>query len=396
MYVEGKFICSEYVPKHNRLTHSTTQKFRSSLFKGLQVPRVAPLAGFGAAPQLLGKEVDEDMKEIVERLCVAQGVSGSETELYALLHQMMDGIADVSVDRFGNIVAAMGDPNAAKHILLDAHIDRIGLIVTYINEKGFLKAEPVGGIDLRTLPGSAVTILGQEAVTGVICTMPPHLAEDEELSRDKIWIDTGLPAEKVQELVSLGDKAVLCSRFTELLNGRVAVSALDNRSGCAVLVRCAQLLKGQTLPCRVSMVFSALEEVNEAGAAAAAYLLAPDEAVVVDVGFAKQKGVPPEKSGPLGCGTIITLSPVLSRSVTQKIQALAKRLDMACDYEVCGGSTGTNADKITISKGGVPTGLVSIPSKNMHTPTEMVLLDDMEKLAQLLTLYIMEGGASHA
>lgn len=336
------------------------------------------------------------MKDILRKLCEGHGVSGSEAEMQTCLTELLDGTARVSADRFGNIVAEMGNPHADKHILLDAHVDRIGLVITYINDNGFLKAEPVGGIDLRTLPGSPVTILGQEPITGVVCTMPPHLADDEELSRDKIWLDTGLPAEQVKARVSLGDKAVLHSTFTELLNGRVAVSALDNRSGCAVLVRCARLLKGKPLTCRVSMVFSAQEEVSESGAAAAAYLLEPDEAVVVDVGFAKQEGVPPEKSGAIGCGAIITLSPVLSRSVTQTLQNIAGRLEMAYDYEVCGGSTGTNADKITITRGGVPTGLVSIPSKNMHTPTEVVLLDDLENLARLLSIYITEGGAAHA
>ncbi len=336
------------------------------------------------------------MKDILKELCVSGGVSGDEPELLSVIRHQLDSIAAVSTDNSGNIIAAMGDPAAPHHIMLDAHIDRIGLIVTYINEEGFLKAEPVGGIDLRTLPSSAVEILGQEKIMGVICTLPPHLSEDTELSRDKIWIDTGYPAEQVRQLVSLGDKVLLCSQFTELLNGRIAVSALDNRSGCAVLVRTAQLLADKTLPCRLSLVFSAQEEVNEMGAATAAFALSPDEAVVIDVGFAAQKGVPPEKSGELGCGGIISISPVLSKEVTQTIQTIAARLGMACDYEVCGGATGTNADRIASARGGVRTGVISIPAKNMHTPTEMVQLSDMEYIAQLLAIYVTEGGAVHA
>ena len=337
------------------------------------------------------------MKEILKKLCIDKGVSGSETEMFDVIKELVGDFAEVSADGMGDILVTMGDKNAKKHIMLDAHVDRIGLVVTYINENGFIKAEPVGGIDLRTLQSSAVKVLGKENILGVICTMPPHLSKnDDELSKDKIWIDTGLSADEVKKLVSLGDKIIVCSEFRELLNNQVAVSALDNRAGCAVLVKCAELLKDKNLPCRLSLVFSVQEETSELGAGISAYSLEPDEAVVVDVGFAKQDGVPDEKSGKIGCGAIISISPVLSKKVTDKIKDIAKRLDMECDYEVCGGSTGTNADKISSSRGGIMTGCISIPEKNMHTQVEVVSLDDMEKIAELLSIYVQEGGACNA
>ena len=337
------------------------------------------------------------MKKILKKLCVDQGLSGSELEMYDTVKELLSGIAAVAHDTSGNIIAAMGDQNAEKHIMLDAHIDRIGLIVTYINDEGFIKAEPVGGMDLRALPGSAVTIRGSETVLGVICTMPPHLSNgDDELSKDKIWIDTGLPADQVKEQISLGDSVIVYSQLRELLNHNIAVSALDNRAGCVVLIRCAQKLKDKKLPCRLSLVFSVQEETSELGAGTAAFSLAPDEAVVVDVGFASQDGVPSEKSGKIGCGGIISISPVLSKAVTDKMINLSKRLNLSCDYEVTGGGTGTNADKISSSKGGIPTGVISIPEKNMHTQVEFVSLDDMEQIAELLAIYVTEGGAVNA
>ena len=337
------------------------------------------------------------MKEILKKLCIDRGVSGSETEMLDVIKELVGDFAEVSADGMGDILVTMGDKNADKHIMLDAHMDRIGFVVTYINENGFIKAEPVGGIDLRTLQSSAVKVLGKENILGVICTMPPHLSKnDDELSKDKIWIDTGLSADEVKNLVSLGDKIIVCSEFRELLNNQVAVSALDNRAGCAVLVKCAELLKDKNLPCRLSLVFSVQEEISELGAGISAYSLEPDEAIVVDVGFAKQDGVPDEKSGKIGCGAIISISPVLSKKVTDKIKDIAKRLDMECDYEVCGGSTGTNADKISVSRGGIMTGCISIPEKNMHTQVEVVSLDDMEKIAELLAVYVQEGGAENA
>ena len=127
------------------------------------------------------------MKEILKKLCVDKGVSGNETDMLTTIQELLDGIAEVETDNSGNIIAVMGDKNATKHIMLDAHVDRIGLVATYINDEGFIKAEPVGGIDLRTLPGSAVRILGREDILGVVCTVPPHLSKgDDELSRDNM------------------------------------------------------------------------------------------------------------------------------------------------------------------------------------------------------------------
>lgn len=337
------------------------------------------------------------MNEILKELCADMGISGRESGMLTVVKELIGDSADVSVDKNGNIIASLGDMNAGKHIMIDAHIDRIGLIVTYIYDEGFIKAENVGGIDLRTLPSSAVKVFGREEILGVVCTVPPHLTDgDSEPSKDKIWIDTGLPADKVRELVSLGDSIILCSRYTELLNDCIAVSALDNRSGCAVLINTIHLLKDKTLPCRVSFVFSVQEETNESGAQTAAFSLNPDEAVVIDVGFAKQEGVPAEKSGAIGCGGIISIAPVLSGSVTNKLIDISKRLGMECDYEVSGSLTGTNADKIAVSGSGVKTGVISVPSKNMHTQTEIVSLKDMEKISGLLAVYITEGGAENA
>ncbi len=338
------------------------------------------------------------MKNILYKLCTGDGISGSENEMFSIISELIGKYADVRQDINGNIIAEMGNKNAKRHIMLDAHIDRIGLIVTYINDEGFIKAEPVGGVDLRTLQSSAVNILGKEKVLGVVCTMPPHLSnnDEEELSKDKIWIDTGLPAEKVKATVSLGDSIIVYSEFRELLNNCVAVSALDNRAGCAVLIKCAELLNGKDIPCRISFVFSSQEETSELGARTSAFSLSPDEAVVVDVGFASQIGVPKEKCGDLGCGGIISISPVLSKSITNKIIDISKRLGMNCDYEVCGGTTGTNADGISSSKGGVACGVISIPERNMHTQAEIVSIDDMEKVAELLSVYVMEGGAENA
>lgn len=337
-----------------------------------------------------------DTALLLKKLCAAGGISGREDELFDTIEELLGEATSISRMTNGSVIASMGDPEAKHHIMLDAHIDRIGLTVTYIDERGFLKAEPVGGMDLRALPGSAVTVGGKEPILGIICSVPPHLCEkDEGLSRDNIWVDTGLSPEQVREKIALGDSILVNSTFRELLGGKAAVSALDNRAGCAALVQCALSLKEKALPCRVSFVFSSQEETNESGAKTAAFLLNPDEAVVVDVGFARQEGVPSDKSGSFG-SVIISIAPVLSRKVTDLLIHTAEELTIPCDFETDGGTTDTNADGIAVTRGGIPCGVLSVPEKNMHTQTETVCIKDIDHTAAILAAYVMKGGVGHA
>ncbi len=332
-----------------------------------------------------------DTKKILEILCAEKGISGRENEMSDIVKQLLGDFCKIRTLTTGTVIAEMCSNESSYHIMLDAHIDRIGLTVTYIDENGFLCVEPVGGIDLRSLPGKAVTV--GNGIMGVICTMPPHLDKDDSgLDRSKIRVDTGLPTERVRELVKTGDSVILKSKFRELLNDRIAVSALDNRAGCAVLVKCAEMLRENQPPCRVSFVFSSQEETNESGAKTAAFILQPDEAVVVDVGFAKQDGVPSDKSGAVGCGGIISIAPVLSKNITDRLISIAENRNINCDFEVDGGGTGTNADGIAVTAGGIPCGVISVPEKNMHTQTECVSVGDIEACAVILSDYVMGEG----
>lgn len=338
----------------------------------------------------------QSIKETLIKLLAADGVSGDEFDICKTAEKILSEFGEVSIRDNGSVVLTMGDKSSDKHIMLDAHIDRIGLIVTYIDDNGFIKASPCGGMDMRTLPSSAVTVLGKEKITGVICTFPPHLIKNDDgdaITKDKIWIDTGLPAEKVKSLVELGDRIIVRSEPKELLNNRIASAALDNRAGCAALVETARLLKDKRLSCRLSIVFSSQEETGELGAKTAAFALEPTEAVIVDVGFAKQSGVPEEMSGKFGCGGIISIAPVLSKKLTNKLIEISKDFGLECEYEVDGSTTGTNADSIAGSRGGVPCGVLSIPERYMHTQVEVVSLEDIKNVAKILARYVEDGGA---
>lgn len=339
------------------------------------------------------------MKELLFRLCTAHGTPGDEGGAAEVARQALAAYAQVETDRNGNVIAHMGDPKAAKHILFDAHIDQIGMIVTWIDDHGFLKAAPCGGVDRRVLPGSAVKICGKEEITGIICCTPPHLSqggEDKVPSFDQLYIDTGLTGEKARELIAPGDRILFTEQPKELLHGRVSVPALDDRSGVMALVRCAELLsKEKTLPCRVTFLLSVQEETGAAGAHTAAFSLHPDEAVMVDVSFSTQPGVPREKAAQLGKGTMIGIAPTLCREVTDTLKRLAEEHQVPYQLEVMGGETGTNADAVGVTRGGVRCGLLSIPERYMHTPVEVLELEDIESTARLLALYAKKGGIVH-
>lgn len=338
----------------------------------------------------------ENIRKILMSLLIEDGVSGDEENMCKTAGKLLEKYGELNFRKNGSIVLTMGERTSAKHIMLDAHIDRIGLIVTYIDENGFIKAAPCGGMDMRVLPSSAVAVLGREKLTGIVCTFPPHLIKNDSgdaVTKDNIWIDTGLHADKVRELIELGDRIVIRSEPKKLLDGRIAAAALDNRAGCAALIRTAELLYGEKLPLRLSIVLSSQEETSELGARTAAFELEPTEAVIVDVGFAKQPGVPKELSGKLGCGGIISIAPVLSKRVTNKLIEISKNLGLDCDFEVDGGTTGTNADVIAGSRGGAACGVFSIPEKYMHTQVEVVSLKDIENTARVLAEYVRNGGA---
>lgn len=334
-----------------------------------------------------------ETKEILQRLCEETGVSGRESEMLGVIRSLTGSFADeIRLLPTGTITARIGADNAKHRIMLDAHADRIGLIITDINEEGFLKAYPVGGMDMRALAGTVVTVQGKKNVPGVICTLPPHLIKKEEgMTKDDLWIDTGLPSDTAGELFSRGDTAFVYGKFRELLGNKVTAPALDNRAGCAVIIRAAQLLAGRLKNTSITLVFSSQEETNESGAATAAFSLMPDEAIVVDVGFAKQDGVPDGQSGELGKGPIISIAPVLSRRMTDGLVSAAERLGTGYSFEVDGGSTGTNADGIAITAGGIPCAVISVPEKNMHTQTEIISLDDIESTAAVIAEYIAGG-----
>jgi endoglucanase len=302
----------------------------------------------------------------------------------------------VTIDKLGNIIGTK--EGAGHHVLLDAHLDQIGMIVTGHEPNGFLRVAKCGSMDLRVLCAAEVSIhCADQTYYGVVPASAPHLNDDAaDIVPDwaDVLVDTGLTQEEAERDIPLGTRVTLRQSAMELGEDRVTGAALDNRAGVACVLRCLELLEGEPT-CKITVCFSAQEETGGDGAMVAGFEAQPDSAVTVDVSFAQSPGISPhEAQGKLGGGTMIGVSPRLSSEISDMLTKLARRDDIPYQMEIMGGRTGTNADLFQHAGRGIPCGLLSIPLRNMHTAVELADLDDIEATAQLLAAYVRER--SHA
>lgn len=337
-----------------------------------------------------------DIRKVCEQLTEGAGVSGACHTL-TKAKELLNEYAQVRTDALGSIIGTVGE--GKTHIMLDAHLDRIGLIVKAIDETGFLRVDKCGGCDTRVLAAAEVTVWGTEPVYGVITSTPPHLSKPEDASKapsfDSIFVDTGLSYEKVRNLVSVGDRITIDAPLRSLAGSRITGAALDDRIGMAALIRVLDIIKEKQPKVKVSVLFSVQEETTEAGGKTGAFGVSPDEAIAVDVSFGTAPGVSEQEAGKLGEGGMICISPSISYDMSQELIAVASENGIKYQTEICPSQTGTNADVISVSKSGIKTGLVSIPLRNMHTQAEVADLEDIESVAQIIAAYIMKKGAEN-
>ena len=209
-------------------------------------------------------------------------------------------------------------------IMLDAHIDQVGFVVTDVDDNGFLTVATAGGIDLRALPSRAVTVHGKEKITAVFCSTPPHLSDGETEYTDisKIKLDTAL-GQKAKDVVSVGDYVTFNSPCFELLGDFVGGRSFDDRAGVVCLLELAKRLSDKELPVNVAFVLSGGEELGLRGAVTTAFSVEPDEAIAIDVDFGDSPDVPSDQTSVLGNGGIITFSPILEKSLNKKLITIA-------------------------------------------------------------------------
>ena len=332
-------------------------------------------------------------EDMLGRLCALSGPSGFETHVARaaaeLLRQLVD---EVYTTRLGSVVGVRrcGRENAPR-LLLDAHLDEIGFIVTG-HDEGFLRFAPLGGVDPRMLPDREVVILTDPPIHGVVACLPPHVQTagdmDKSLPVKDLYIDVGLSREEAEKRVPVGTPATYRGGCAPLGEDLLSGKALDDRCGFAVLLDVLERLKGKELPVDLYVLGSTQEETHATGAITAAYEIAPRLCVAVDVTHGDSPDASKHETFKLGGGPVIGVGPNCARSLSERLKELAKELDMPIQLEVMSGSSGTNAWPIQVSREGVATAVLSIPERYMHTPVEVVSMRDLEDTARLLAAFV--------
>lgn len=338
-----------------------------------------------------------ELKEILKELTDAWGVSGYESEAAEVAARHLEPFADeVNIDKMGNVIAVKrgeqtGDER--KKILLAAHLDQIGLMVTKIEDGGFIRVTKVGGIDVSILPGQEVSIHGKDHLRGVIGAKPPHLQEPGESEKPinlaDLYIDTGLGKEEVEKVVEIGALVKVDGEFTEI-GECIAAQAMDDRAGVASLVEILRRLTMRKHAWDVYAIATAQEEISGLGAMTAAFRIRPEIAIAIDVTFGNGPGISERDSFPLNKGPAIGSGPNFHKKITKKLIDVASENEITHQVERDPRPGGTDAFSMQISREGIPTGLVSIPLRNMHTTVEMLKLEDVKRLAELLCVFISQ------
>jgi putative aminopeptidase FrvX len=345
--------------------------------------------------------------ELLQRLLLAAGPSGHET---APARVWREGCAafsdDVYVDNVGSSVARVPGTAGGPTLAIIGHIDEIGVHISHIEDDGHLRFGEVGGWDPIILAGQRVTITTRGGdVTGVIGRKPIHLIKSDERERapkiKDLHIDIGAKdGDEARELVRVGDVGVIAVEPVELPNGRLVSRSLDNRIGCFVAAEAARLVAADGgAPGDVVAVAAVQEETTFAGSRTSAYALKPDLAIVVDVTFATdQPGVElgPMTKHTLDSGPVIARGTTLHPRVTDLLYDTAEEEGMPFTVESIGRATGTDADAVHVSRRGVPSGIVSVPLRYMHSPVELVSLADVQVAAELIAAFAkrLEPGMS--
>lgn len=338
--------------------------------------------------------IPESSLAFLERLLDTPGPSGFESRAAAAWREEASRFAVVGRDVAGNSTAEV-NPSGQPTIMLAGHIDEIGVIVTHIDDDGFVYIAPIGGWDPQVLVGQRIRFLARDGdVLGVVGRKPVHRLKPEE--RDKavrlsdLWVDIGAASRSdAARLIDIGDAGVIDSRVIELPNNRIASRSIDDRIGAFVVLEVVRRYALKPGAARLVAVATTQEEIgyHGGGALVAATRLAPALAIVVDVTHASDHPSSDKKEGGdhrLGGGPVLARGSVISPVAFRMLRDTATRLEIPFTVQAVGRDTSTDADFIHLAREGIATALVSIPNRYMHSPNEMVSLDDLDRAADLI------------
>ncbi len=339
-----------------------------------------------------------DTAALLRKLSQVNGISGHESEIAALvLDEWGPFAAETHTDKMGNAIAvrygtARADKQPTRRIMLASHMDQIGLMVAGV-QHGFIRVTPIGGVDPSVLPGHEVIVHGRRRdLPGLIASTPPHLLKPGEREKvipiDHLWIDVGLSPKQVDRFVQIGDLVSLRREVVELRGGLLAGKAFDNRASVAAVTVCLEHLQTVQHRWDVVAVATVQEEVGLLGATTAAFDLKPDVAIAIDVTYGTQHGSPDVETFALGKGPTIGVGPNMHPKMTQGLHEAAQRINLAAHWEPMTGSSSTDGWAIQVAREGVPTGVVGIPLRSMHTSVETLSIKDVEHSGRLLAEFI--------
>lgn len=336
-------------------------------------------------------------EDMLGRLCVLSGPSGFEAHVARAAAELLRPLVDqVYTTRLGSVtgVRRCGREHAPR-LLLDAHLDEIGFLITG-HEEGFLRFAPLGGVDPRMLPDRELLILAEPPVSGIAACLPPHVQTSEDMDKSlpiqELYLDTGLSQAEAERRIPTGTPAVYRGGCTPLGEELLCGKALDDRAGFAVLLDVLERLKGKELAVDLYVLGSTQEETHSSGAITAAYEIAPDLCVAVDVTHGDSPDASKNETFKLGGGPVIGVGPNCAPALSCRLKELARGEEIPFQIEVMSGSSGTNAWPIQISREGIATAVLSIPERYMHTPVEVVHRQDLEDTAKLLAAFVESLG----
>jgi endoglucanase len=378
--------------------------------------------------------MEEAAKQFLHRLLVTPGISGFEQPVQNVVADYARGFCDsMRTDPHGNLImyrhqaasealAAASQTTQASNtssrspenlnqagphsprtdvpkIMLAGHADQIGLLVSYIDDKGFLYFQTVGGWDPQQLVGTRVQVWSKSGpIPGVIARKPIHLMEEADrkvvANPKTMWIDIGASnRDEAANLIQIGDSVTLHLGAVELRNGLITAPALDNRSGLWVVIEAMRRVRAERLRCQVAVASTVQEEIGLRGAQTAAYSIAPDIGIAVDVTHATDcPDIDLKQNGDIGLGKgpVIVKGPNMSPSVSDRLEQTAKQHQLPYQRSALGRAASNDSNVLQISRGGVATGVVAIPNRYMHSGVEVCSYHDLNVAADLIARFIEE------
>ncbi len=342
--------------------------------------------------------MDSQAFDFLKLLLDTPSPSGYEQRIQAVVRKYVAEFADeVRGDVHGNLISVR-NPGAKLRVMLAGHCDQIGFLVQHIDSDGFLWIQPVGGWDSQVLIGQKMTVWSEtQAISGVVARKPIHLLTDEERKAvpklKDMWLDIGAKdREQAASLIAVGDPITLELGYRPMLNNLASSPAMDDKTGLWVAIEALRRTAGKKLNCALYAVSTVQEEIGMRGAMTSTHAIEPHVGIAIDVTFATDcPTIDKKQEGDisLGKGPVVYRGPNMNPRVVTGLFAAAKSKEIPYQVAAAGRATGTDANTIQTSRGGVAAGLVSIPNRYMHSPVEVISLDDLDHAADLLAEFAL-------